>query len=553
MGIIREGITVDFLDLPHCSNSMPLCNVSFGQRDAITGAINQLLALGVISEATYHTHRYVSSVFATEKPGRSLRMILNLKHFNVFVRHIHFKMESPQDVICLIHPGVWMGSVDLKDAYYSVRVHHLYKKFFTFYWHGRFYEYNRMPNGYAQAPLLFTKILKQPFAALRRRGLLSVVYLDDSYLQGDSYSRCLENIPATTSLLTDLGFQINDEKSLLTPTQTIRFLGFILDSVKMIIPLTAERKIRIVAICRRLQETEFLELREVASAIGSFVAALPGVSHGALHYRALERAKNASLAFHKGSFNKKMSLPPDALADVLWWESNVVESFSPLRLSPVYTTFHSDASLEGWGGTDGVTHIGGRWTEAEMHRHINALELHAANLTLQALGASHTNVHIRLMLDNTTATVCINKMGGTHSVVCNDLAQNIWQWATSRSIWLSAAYVPGSENHVADFKSRNFEDNTEWSLSPILFQKLSQRFYIPRVDLFASRMNHQVATFVSWKPEPEAWVVDAFSINWRDIMFYAFPPFSVLDRVLSKIKEEQASGILVLPLWPTQP
>ena len=136
---------------------MSLCNVSFGQRDAITGAINQLLALGVISEAIYHTDRYVSSVFATEKLDRSLHMILNLKHFNVFVCHVHFKMESLQGVICLIQPGVWMGSVDLKDAYYSVRVHHLYKKFFTFYWHGRFYEYNRMPNGYAQAPLLFIK------------------------------------------------------------------------------------------------------------------------------------------------------------------------------------------------------------------------------------------------------------------------------------------------------------------------------------------------------------------------------------------------------------
>ena len=144
--------------------------------------------------------------------------------------------------------------------------------------------------------------------------------------------------------------------------------------------------------------------------ISFFVAALPGVSHGALHYRALERAKNAALSFHKGSFNKRMSIPPDTLADILWWESNVEESLSPLRLSPVYTTFHSDASLEGWGGTDGVTHIGGWWTEAEMPLLINALELHAAYLTLRALGAHHTNVHIRLMLDNTTATVYISKM-----------------------------------------------------------------------------------------------------------------------------------------------
>ena len=138
-------------------------------------------------------------------------------------------------------------------------------------------------------------------------------------------------------------------------------------------------------------------------------------------------------------------------------------------------------------------------------------------------------------------------------MICNDIDKSIWQWATHRNIWLSAAYVSSSDNTIADFKSQHFEDNTEWSLSLALFQKLTQQFSIPWVDLFASRLNHQVDTFVSWKPEPQAWAIDAFSLNWKDIMFYAFPPFSVLGRVLSKIKMEQASGILVLPLWPTQP
>ena len=121
-------------------------------------------------------------------------------------------------------------------------------------------------------------------------------------------------------------------------------------------------------------------------------------------------------------------------------------SFSPIHTPPIAAIFFSDASLEGWGGTDGVTHVGGRWTEAEMPPHINALELHAPSLTLEALGAPHTDIHIRLMLDNTTATVYINKMGGTHSLICDDIAKSIWQWATHRNIWLSAAYVPGSDN-----------------------------------------------------------------------------------------------------------
>ena len=114
-----------------------------------------------------------------------------------------------------------------------------------------------------------------------------------------------------------------------------------------------------------------------------------------------------------------MALPMDALSDIFWWEQHVLVSFSPIRQDAVHYTLYSDASLEGWGGTDITTHIGGRWTDAEMPHHINALELQAAYLTLQALGSEFRNVHICLMLDNTTATTYINKMGGTHSATCS--------------------------------------------------------------------------------------------------------------------------------------
>ena len=76
-------------------------------------------------------------------------MILNLKRLNEYVVYVHFKMESLQNVIHLIRPGVWMGSIDLKDAYYSIRVKEDQQKYFTFYWDRAYYEYVRMPNGYA--------------------------------------------------------------------------------------------------------------------------------------------------------------------------------------------------------------------------------------------------------------------------------------------------------------------------------------------------------------------------------------------------------------------
>ena len=35
--------------------------------------------------------------------------------------------------------------------------------------------------------------------------------------------------------------------------------------------------------------------------------------------------------------------------------------------------------------------------------------------------------------------------------------------------------------------------------------------------------------------------------------FYAFPPFCMIPRTLHKITKEKASGILVVPDWPSQP
>ena len=47
--------------------------------------------------------------------------------------------------------------------------------------------------------------------------------------------------------------------------------------------------------------------------------------------------------------------------------------------------------------------------------------------------------------------------------------------------------------------------------------------------------------------------INAFSISWKPYVFYAFPPFSIIPKVLQKIQAEEATGLLVVPCWPTQP
>ena len=57
----------------------------------------------------------------------------------------------------------------------------------------------------------------------------------------------------------------------------------------------------------------------------------------------------------------------------------------------------------------------------------------------------------------------------------------------------------------------------------------------PNIDLFASRINHQMKPFVSYRPDPDAINVDAFCHDWSDYLFYAFPTFAVIPQVLQKI------------------
>ena len=72
------------------------------------------------------------------------------------------------------------------------------------------------------------------------------------------------------------------------------------------------------------------------------------------------------------------------------------------------------------------------------------------------------------------------------------------------------------------------------------------------IDLFATNINTQFDKYTSFRPDPGAMYIDTFSTDWSDLKFYTFPPISVIPRVLAKVKQDSADGIIVVPFWPTQ-
>lgn len=281
------------------------------------------------------------------------------------------------------------------------------------------------------------------------------------------------------------------------------------------------------------------------------VSSAPAVELCMLLYQTLENENIDALKQNHSNFEARMELSASAKSDLQCWVDNIQQSekkISPPNPDIVITT---NASKQGWGAVRDHHTTGGRWSPAEAEKHLNELELQAVFFASCSLCDNVRNKHIRILSDNTTTVCYINNMGGSISRACNIIAK-IWQFALERYNFLSSAHLPGKQNMLADRESSMFNDQTEWILHQDIFQKLSLLWGPFEIDLFASRLNKQVCTYLSRKPDPGATAVDAFSIIWDRKPFYAFPPFSPIHRCLQKITADKAEGVIIVPMWPTQ-
>ena len=84
--------------------------------------VEKLLSKGVMEPAQHEQGEILSNIFIRPKTDGTCRLILNLKEFNKRVSYCHFKVDTLNTIINLMSPDCYMASLDLKDAYYSIRV-----------------------------------------------------------------------------------------------------------------------------------------------------------------------------------------------------------------------------------------------------------------------------------------------------------------------------------------------------------------------------------------------------------------------------------------------
>ena len=205
--------------------------------------------------------------------------------------------------------------------------------------------------GLSSSPGCLAKILKPVYATPRRKRHISTAYIDDSCLQGRTKQHCTQNISDTAHLLDNLGFTLDDKKSVLIPTKEITFVDFILNSADTTVRIPLEKNESILKLCLSINKRSQIIISELSRLIGKLVATEPGVEYVQLRYKPLERIKEKHLKLNNGNFDSTMIISRSCKSHIRWWIDNLEVSFKLNFYGKSNGEIYIDSSKTGWGVT----------------------------------------------------------------------------------------------------------------------------------------------------------------------------------------------------------
>ena len=121
--------------------------------------IRDLICKNTIVQINDFPNLCLSPIFVIPKKSGDLRIILNLKEFNLFILTQHFRMETLNVILPQLSASDWAVSIDLKDAYLHIPVHPQSRRFLGFQFMDMTYQYKFLPFGLKDSPWVFTRVV----------------------------------------------------------------------------------------------------------------------------------------------------------------------------------------------------------------------------------------------------------------------------------------------------------------------------------------------------------------------------------------------------------
>ena len=541
---IKQGVKFPLNgDIPTFENRNKVFNET--ESAFLQTEIERLLLLGHIDECTYKP-KGISPINCVKKKSGKFRLVTDLRVLNSQCTVPKFKQEDIQYVFSNINNTDYMVTIDLKDGFFHIPVNKEDQEYLGFSFKGRYYKWTVLPFGHCSSPFFFAKTLRPVISYLRSIGIRTVVYVDDFIVLAPLHL-IRDHRSKVINILEQLGFTINYEKSSLNPSQTKVYLGHLIDNTgsNTVIKVTGDRVRKLKRTIRKALQNRSVQARTLARIAGQCVSMCKCIFPAKLMLRNIYRLLNS-----KVSWRDQLVLDSASIIDLQWWLSSI-DSWNGKVVKEDHIDFQltTDASSAGWGGWIQTEKAQGFWTRDVSRQSSNYRELSAVLMSLLAFKEKIKGKTIQVLSDNITTVAMINGMGG-HVKSLDEVTRTIFRFIIQNNITISAQYIAGKDNSVADRLSRS---KYEWKLHPALFQFIDRVWGPHQVDRFASMTSTQLPIYNSLYLDPYTSGVDAFAQNWTGKNNFVNAPFALIPRILKLLKQQKVTATIIAPKWPAQP
>ena len=236
-----------------------------------------MLKKGAIREANTVKGEFLNNLFLVKKNNgreeRGQRLVVNLKHLNVFIPYNHFKMEGFQNLRYLLQEGDYLCKLDLKGGYYFLLLQKNSRKYIRLRWS----ETQTNFCAYVLAWVLPHETIKNPNFHFAQHEFKND-YLHGRHIFNGSLRTEDEHVSRHSNLLvTKSGFLIKWKKSVLKPVQEIEFSGLKITSVNLETSPIEEKTQNVKTKCQNLLTVPKTLILELTKVIGMFTSTIAAV------------------------------------------------------------------------------------------------------------------------------------------------------------------------------------------------------------------------------------------------------------------------------------
>jgi len=397
------------------------------------------------------------------------------------------------------------------------------------------------------------KLLRPVIHFCRHLGISVVAYLDD-FLWADDHRTIDQLVTFVRKLMSLLGFAVSDKKSEWTPTQSLQFLGLLVNTEAYEFGVPHDKVTRIITrvtdLLAAIERGARIPVKQLATVCGHLISCRLAIAPARIYTRALYAMVNQA-----AHWNERMHLSAAAMEELKFWKSEL-PNFTSLGMIPAgFTTrLFCDASDDGWGAHCHNASAFGYFEPDDCAPHTSSTyrELLGLLYAIQSPNIAYniSGQKVMFTLDSSAAVHNLLKGGGPKPDLSR-LVKAVWKECVSLNSDAGAEWISRNKNEYADFLSK-YRDRADWRLHRSVFEYLDTLWGPHTIDRFAASHNTHCDRFNSRYTDPGAEAIDAFRQNWSGENNYCNPDFNDIARVVEHARRHRADITLVFPGWKAQ-